>query len=1846
MWAVKPLKSCRLLPGHRPQIHVPALLSADGSGQKEIELKLREGVQNDGVYSALIPAEELQAGKLSLRAEIVDYAYRLTECVKEITVKEGVVPGWSEDFEGILQGFLMKGSWNVSERVSSAEPPMVDDGKKYAGIDAGQGSFEKRIDSWLYLPPADLSGLSADAKVFLNADMYNSFTGISTARIEVSNTGENGDWEKLTQIIQRPDITERHWEHNTYDLSQYAGSGAPVLIRFYFYGHDADEGAGWYLDNLSINTEGGAAPQQVQSLKAVVDQKGFQLSFIKLEDPDIEHYRIERRTEQTEFEEIALLDRTAETEFIDNGTDPTHYRILWYDKTAKPGVTYYYRVQAIDLAGNPGPWSDTLKSVPSKYEPEAAYDFDSSDGGFQSGALSGTVNDWEWGLPERPEGELQMMHREVWDNLEKNGTKLWGTKLNTSFSQNQDAYLMMPRFTVPDTQDVWFYADSLSTEHPVGGSSFVVEISEAGTDTWYTLISKERVQNARKQREWQTLSASLKDYAGKEVSIRFHVTTGTGAVFAENMGWYIDNVFVSEERPSFENLESLPAATASEAVRPQTATDSEAERTGKEVSAEKPQADRGYPATASKAARGKEKATASAPDKPKQAQTANTGSGRQTAEDSESFAAEFGENEERPGEKTVPLRAKLTILETGKYTYSSEIDGSFTLEHSINLPNKPLTLEVSAYGFQTQTIEVDLNAEAERTENFLLKPAAKAALSGTITDEAGTPLSDAAVRIVRADAPEPWTTGADGSFTAKDIFAGTYRLRIFKEGYVPQEVTVILRGGDNQLPPVKLLPLGALLEETTDYGYVVEAIDGAYQTVHFTSGMKGLAVSFQSPHKSGLLKSADIFLVNNRYYSGSHIQIGVLGYDAQGRLRELAPFREYPALVPNAWNTIDLSEYDIRRNDPIYIAAIYETELGESMGVFYDTKASEDAIKHSYVYDGYFTNVSDVMTPGGYAIKAAWLYPPDAERNPETPDQPGSSGDQPDPIVPDETEAFVFDRETQTITAYQGDRTTVTIPENIDGVPVTAIGDYAFDGRDKENEKRLRHVRIPDGVVRIGKEAFARNNLQSIDFPEHLEEIGEGAFCDQWKTGIEDRSLKLELPESVTVISENAFANAGNPLTAVLPGVTKIKTGAFAQNRKVEIKADALEEIEDGAFGSTKNSAFEYALVYTAADSKLQSEDGAYLINPAVVRINMVNALDKEDVIKIGLKYGPENPSGQTRDYPASAFYRAGETVKLTPPSFRDDGKLYVSGDAPKTLPLSAKEADNTVTFYYYLLEPNLRLPLLSSDAELPGFALPNAQIKLSGADVNASATANEDGYFVLSFPAQPVGTKLQLHVNGMEAGYVTVEDTPSGKFIAEGTVLKRYTGSDLNVTIPNAIGTQAITEIGSFAFYGKALKAVTLPDKVQTIGAGAFMGTGLSQFGWALSDIDRAALRVIDAYAFRGNALTSIALPELTHAIRTRAFENNKIASLKLSKYIGHVGAGAFRGNQLKEVTFSGTIEEIGTAAFENNLLEAVAFLPRIEGSEEHSEGLTELPARSFAENQLTELAIPETVKTVDETAFAENGSTRVVLRTDNEAVTATVGYDVLRSDGTRLSVDDHPQQPGGGESGKPDKPSENGTPSEPEQPEKPGGSGGNGGSGSGGSGSGSSGSGASGVGSPYAGIYAGAQAASFLPPNYQGSVKQLHGKIVPASVADHLWIQNIANGKWQLRLAASNEETQKTALTDHTETPAVYRSCWQEVYLPQPLSGGLPYGWFRFDENGFMLTGWYTDQNGAQYYLNPEKGAHEGLMLTGWQKIDEKWYYFNKNYGAQMGQLLRNTKTPDGYLVTADGSWDEKTK
>lgn len=1549
--------------------------TVEGAAPKAVAMSLLSGRQNDGVYSYTIPSAELAKGTLKLSVKATDFGRHEITIDKSIRILPGMTLPWTQDFENAdngLPGFLMDGLWGLSKRSSSKEPELPGEGNAaYIGINPGYGWFERRVDSNLYLPPIDMSNVSADDHPSLNADMFNGFTGLCLAKVQASTTGGGEDsWEDLYDVILRPDITERDWTHCTFSLEKYAGLKTPLQLRFYFFGHDADpdDGAGWYLDNLSVVTNEKTAPGQVQSLQAQVSGKGLNLHFDANEETDMAEYILERKTGDGAFTQLAKIRQDYDAfQFINKGEESarpqSHYHVNYLDTSAQNDQTYTYRVKAVDFTGNAGAYSKELTLTYTVPEHLVKYDFDENNGGFTHMAITGSVDDWTHGTPTVPAdlAEKELLMRDAWEGLGKNLTGQWGVTLNDRPTNAQDSALQIPEIEVRSGDYLYFdsYCGVKSASDKVG---YTVEIKEAAGELWQPLVSRETVMNDDQTFAWRQIGTSLAKYAGKTVNIRFRAEIGdTVYLSAYNLGWHIDNVMIGSEQKDYQ-------------------ASSEEMQTAGSLKGKARQA-MGLDLTDSL-----------------------TGYHDQMAVVRAAVVTD-GTSDNSSG---IPFRAKVTVESSDRSTESSEIDGTYSITQAAS-KDSSYTLRFEAYGYQTQTRTVNGTGTVQ-VPTVYMKPAAKSSIRGTVTDSSGTALDGVRIRLVDDDKAPILTTGADGVYTGSDVYAGTHTARFYKSGYMAVEQKITLNEGENTIPAVKLTAISGMENAVTDYG-ITEPTDN-YQTIQFTSGPKGMAVRFQSPYVGGMLKSADIFFVQNQYYSGDHVQVGVLTYNDTGRLIELVPFEDYRVAKPNAWNTVDFSEYAIKTDKPIYVAVTYakdKTDFNQCLGVYYDTKASEKAVERSFIYDGAFTAASTISPSGGYAAKANWMYPTGAKKNPET-DAPNGSGSGEQPPIIDDENAFVFDEATQTITGYRGSRTDVVIPAEINGVAVKRIGKGAFDGTGKSSGK-LTSVVIPEGVEEIGEEAFKVNSLIGITLPSTLKTIGKGAFKYQFSS-TENKGLTLTIPAGVTEIAEEVFQGVGSPLRVTMPGVARIGKNAFDSIRDVEVYADNISEIADEAFGIRNSYEFPYAKVFTREDTKLASVDHQHLINPATITLTEVNIRDSEDILGRNTLYAP-NQTRMTRDLPAASFYQIGKTVIVTPPDIRSNGISYMSVDAAATLKL---KSENALTFRYDTVAPHLRTPILDTDKEILGFALPGITVTSEMNGKTYTAVANEDGYFSLPVDQLVENDTITLKINGKNAGSQTVTKNSGSEYIVEGTKIVRYLGKGGALTLPVSGSSGKITEIAPFAFAGADLTSVILPDSVETIGIGAFMNTGLQSFGWNLNDINNAKLRSIDEYAFRGNEITEVALPELTHRVRTGAFENNAITALQLGRYTSHVGTRAFKNNKIGKAVLADTAEEIGEEAFMNNEITELTVKDRLPGYED---GLEEIPANAFANNRMSEASLPKTVTAVDETAFAGNTSGRFVIVTDAPEIVPTAGYDVRRSNGTLLKWKDSGSNPGGSAGG-----------------------------------------------------------------------------------------------------------------------------------------------------------------------------------------------------------------------------------
>jgi hypothetical protein len=162
------------------------------------------------------------------------------------------------------------------------------------------------------------------------------------------------------------------------------------------------------------------------------------------------------------------------------------------------------------------------------------------------------------------------------------------------------------------------------------------------------------------------------------------------------------------------------------------------------------------------------------------------------------------------------------------------------------------------------------------------------------------------------------------------------------------------------------------------------------------------------------------------------------------------------------------------------------------------------------------------------------------------------------PPVPDD---YVYTTNNGTLNIYQytGPGGDVVIPDKINGLPVTSVGDAAFGGCTS-----LKNVTVPDSLTIIGNDAFYFcTSLTNVTIGNGVTNIGDSAFGDCYALtsvtfGSSVTSIgayafsgsglaSLAIPDgAVAVIGSNAFDSCSALTNAVIGnGVTSIQSQAF-----------------------------------------------------------------------------------------------------------------------------------------------------------------------------------------------------------------------------------------------------------------------------------------------------------------------------------------------------------------------------------------------------------------------------------------------------------------------------------------------------------------------------------------------------------------------------------------------------------------------------------------------------------------------------------------------------------------------------
>lgn len=626
-------------------------------------------------------------------------------------------------------------------------------------------------------------------------------------------------------------------------------------------------------------------------------------------------------------------------------------------------------------------------------------------------------------------------------------------------------------------------------------------------------------------------------------------------------------------------------------------------------------------------------------------------------------------------------------------------------------------------------------------------------------------------------------------------------------------------------------------------------------------------------------------------------------------------------------------------------------------------------------------------------------------------------------LVADPAEYYTYEIQNgeATITGYNKDllRRKVLIPQEIEGYPVTTIGDRAFSDMPSGIGKEFY---IPDNVTTFGKEAFAGSAyLDAVRMPQKLTKMGEGVFAACLQMHF------LEIPDSLTEIPDEAFVNcwgygAGRGDYSVEQcigkNVTKIGKSAFAGCWNMgRAWGDArlpekLESIGEGAFQYCyKIKSLEIPAGVTVIPDR--TFQGCERLESIQIDgdITMIGAEAFDGCVAL-----TSMPLSKSLNLIGADAFR--DCTALT------DFQLAEGNTHFQVQQGALMTADGTRLLTYAASAPQQSFVMPETLTQIDDGALKNLRyletLTFSPifSDYQAGMFENATGLKTVNFgegTLTAIPDRFFKGCTSLVSPSAFTGVTSVGESAFEGCTAVQSLSFDDSLS---NIGTKAfqnctelenmhipgsVTSLSAAAFRNDvSLTEFQMPERLHTVSASAFSGcTSLKTVTWSkyLQTIEANAfentalteiifpesLTRIGAYAFAGiGTLESIVLPENVNTIGSSAFSGTGIQTLKLPKSVTTLGNGAWMNcAALREVQWDAALAKIPANTFEHCTALTQIELP---------DGIVEIGARAFSGNEsLTNVTLPRTVRRIESAAFEGcRALTDILLWPDVEEIAA----------------------------------------------------------------------------------------------------------------------------------------------------------------------------------------------------------------------------------------------------------------
>lgn len=554
----------------------------------------------------------------------------------------------------------------------------------------------------------------------------------------------------------------------------------------------------------------------------------------------------------------------------------------------------------------------------------------------------------------------------------------------------------------------------------------------------------------------------------------------------------------------------------------------------------------------------------------------------------------------------------------------------------------------------------------------------------------------------------------------------------------------------------------------------------------------------------------------------------------------------------------------------------------------------------------------------------------------------------------------------------------VILPAKTDkGAPVVGIDEAAF----ADDAVYIKAIVIPEGYMRIGDQAFSWSEIEEIDAPSTLQEIGENSFLqsanvvkihttktvaerikntsDYWEIIADKEEPSVPQPSSKWETEDFVFGtfkvieleDDGSQkeveLNAVSgfsqKGLEKLKTVKDLQLPTVDAKGNKVEAVTKGAFsaklGDKRLNSLQIPEGYRAIGSMAFAFNGCKgeLVLPDSIEFVDMAAFFRNEFTSLTVPAKMTDiPLSMMRGNKLSSVIFKGNVETIGRLAFSENRIEEIT--VPDSLKSIGEQAftTNTGSDKY---DGKVIIRTVSGTNPNKLQDKENYLVDPKNQGTNPSVNYKEwktddfryEGTTVTGFSKQG-NLKIKKNKN-----LVIPDKTPDGKPV---TVIGMDAFRNLNqgYDIESVKLPDTIVEIEDYALQFNDIHSITLPRDLKKLGMGVFMMSNVNEVKWNknLEYIDQAcffmcelgkievpsSVETIMNAAFRKCSLTEVtfAKDSKLKTIQSLAFADNKLSTIVLPNKLEVIGSQAFGNNKFTELNVPGTLKEIGFQAFVNN--------------------------------------------------------------------------------------------------------------------------------------------------------------------------------------------------------------------------------------------------------------------------------------------------------------------------------------